>query len=1254
MKTISSFALLAFVASAIALVGCGDGLACPSNLVVVIQSPADGTTVTIAADLDPNIAGIQANVEIRSNVSSGTALTLNVTDDTTGDVAQHTVFVDSSGGATFTSVTLPEGPVTLSTEGSSACGLATDTAAITVITEAKCTLTIDEGTIANDFFAPIPVLNTSNDSNVTLANFQANVTVESPPGFTVELFVLDVEAGSEASVGNKLTGLSGESKFQTTLAQGRQVLRATCTHGATALGSAANAVQVDTVVPSCTLTNPEEGISVTPADDEDGNDQNGIQMTFVGKVDDAGEADIAGEATSFFRDATEYAGSSLTAAGDASTSLAEFTSPGSYELAFVTQDHAGNLCSADFTTTVAMEGCEISMQQPSGAGTVGGIVVADSDGIGINGLQADLVVQVDAECAGQEVFVDCGAGETFTTAPANGTTTVSSVTLNPLSASQGTAPCTARVLSVDGIETSDQITVGYDTAGSNILLRFIEPAPLACGDTLVANDANDADGVPGNGFQISLDLQGGSFGDTFEFRVIGPSCAGPDGCVTAFENGPTMVTLQIGDNDIQGVAEDSFGNVSFTGACNINLVEIDLDFDAPVSTGVLNAAAGTVNISDELELLICGTVSEDTVVLTVGLDGGPAMPTTVSAGAWCTDALVALTAGPHTLVASATSTADGGIGGATANVSVDISAPNQPTGFGAFVVDRQSINANWSAQGDANTFMLRASESVFTDAGFRNEGIEFPVGAATSGSITQLSIGTAYYIGVAAVDLAGNVSIPATLGIFRPLLDATGSIYPPNYQDGFHEGLGHDMVFANFNGDEYDDLVVAAPYSRVGSSVSTGEVHIYLGSAIGISATPDLTLFGPEDFGRFGFSLTAINWGGGSADGLAVAAPYGDNGNGQVFIYHADTIAAALLAGDDLAPADADLSLKANPADTSNWFTGGSIGISLAAGRVDGDAIDDLIIGVSSGGSGSGGVAIVYGGAPMDSAILLSDSVAAGMKGLVGHIFANPEVLADNALLGWSVEYLGETSNSPSSGDISVAYFADTTDLIDDRVFVLRGRTTLPSSGMEFTTLEASDLTIVLEGSAGAADNTFGARMGSIQDQGVDGFRDILISKGGGADSRLFIIDGSQTGTLTLNNTSGFLTNIAPTSGALFATGVANNAEIGNPDINNDGLEDLLVVGGQPGVGDGVQMHIWLSGDIPSGAGTTASATHQISAPATFDGVAPAGQKQAREVQWAGDVNGDGLADICWADYYHRFGGSDLEGNFEVLYDADE
>ncbi|MBL4637690.1 MAG: hypothetical protein JKY56_27795, partial [Kofleriaceae bacterium] len=357
-KWISGF----LASSALALLsGCGDGPICPSELVVVIQTPADGNDISGADDNNLVDAGTQVDVVVRSNFHSGDPFVLTVTDENNA-VSQFDAVSDGSGNVTFTNVTLPSGAVTLSATGSSDCGTGSDVSEVAVRTEADCVLTILEMPIDNDFYAPIPVLNSSNDSDGAVPNFQTNLQIQTTPGFTVEAFVLDTGANSEAPVGTATADENGVATFTATLAQGRQAIRATCTSGGINEASATNTVHVDTIVPACTLTEPQMGVTITPDDDTAGDIADGIQMVWTATIDDAGEGDTEGESVSFFRDALEFAGTAVNAAGGTSTDgVAEFTAPGSFAVSMVTQDHAANSCTAGHDVAVITDGCAIAI-----------------------------------------------------------------------------------------------------------------------------------------------------------------------------------------------------------------------------------------------------------------------------------------------------------------------------------------------------------------------------------------------------------------------------------------------------------------------------------------------------------------------------------------------------------------------------------------------------------------------------------------------------------------------------------------------------------------------------------------------------------------------------------------------------------------------------------------------------------------------------------------------------------------------------
>ena len=77
------------------------------------------------------------------------------------------------------------------------------------------------------------------------------------------------------------------------------------------------------------------------------------------------------------------------------------------------------------------------------------------------------------------------------------------------------------------------------------------------------------------------------------------------------------------------------------------------------------------------------------------------------------------------------------------------------------------------------------------------------------------------------------------------------------------------------------------------------------------------------------------------------------------------------------------------------------------------------------------------------------------------------------------------------------------------------------------------------------------------------------------------------------------------------------------------------------------QMYVWFGGSIPTGTVTTATAGHVISGPSEFNGNLPSNGASNVTAIWAGDVNADGLADVCWGDAT----GNGLDGSVQILWD---
>jgi len=159
------------------------------------------------------------------------------------------------------------------------------------------------------------------------------------------------------------------------------------------------------------------------------------------------------------------------------------------------------------------------------------------------------------------------------------------------------------------------------------------------------------------------------------------------------------------------------------------------------------------------------------------------------------------------------------------------------------------------------------------------------------------------------------------------------------------DNFGYSLAVGDFDDDGCDDLAVGSPEEDWGSTQATGVLVVLYGDDSGISTSGAQT-FGPGFFGlsgkaytRLGYKVAAGDFDADGYDDLAVSAPYaasgGQPGAGEVYVLMGS---ANKLQDDDATLTQGGLF----GADEAHDNTG----MALAAGDLDGDGVDDLLIGV--------------------------------------------------------------------------------------------------------------------------------------------------------------------------------------------------------------------------------------------------------------------------------------------------------------------
>jgi len=508
-----------------------------------------------------------------------------------------------------------------------------------------------------------------------------------------------------------------------------------------------------------------------------------------------------------------------------------------------------------------------------------------------------------------------------------------------------------------------------------------------------------------------------------------------------------------------------------------------------------------------------------------------------------------------------------------------------------------------------------------------------------------LAIGLALASGTTSADFPASFPLSSLDGV-------NGTVLP-----GVTEGdeAGRSIAYAgDINGDGLDDLVIGAPYASVNGAAS-GRIYVVFGSDQAFSTPLNLAALdgsngfainGEDIFDFAGISVAAagdIN--GDGIDDLAIGASgvsSGANYSGSTYV---------VFGKNQPWPAAVELSAL----DGGNGFEiqggspyGESGAAVAAAGDINGDGIDDLLIGAPFAAGFNGRGYVVFGSDETWAAnISLAD-----LDGTNG--FAMDAVNTGDTL-GSAVSGAGDVNGDGFDDLVIGATLAGTAGAYSGAAYVVFGKNQAWTGAINLGNLNGSNGFAIRGLSQG---DELGQSLGGDFDLNGDGVSDVVAGApgadpGGDGSGAAYVVFGkNQTWPATLavsslNGSNGFAINGAG-SGDGAGTAVAAAG-----DVSRDGRDDLILGApmANPNGADSGSAYV-VFGHTQAWTATLSLVSLNGSNGFRIDGVA-ADDQAGLAAAAAGDINSDTFDDLLVGAPQADTGGSN-SGNGYLIFDAGE